>query len=262
MICKGCGGDYEKDKIICPYCGRVNDEGMEQANHNILQGQVPISNAKQNTINTTGVKQTTVTVNSRSENKGLKRVTIVSCICLLLASLAFMRAGINSRNNNNKNTGELMTSKNIERITEAIDRQDYLEALMIAMAIRDKEEYDFTSFGSELSEELTMIESYYDITNSTVEYFLEERAIDEYMLNAYKVKYSKDIYNALVTTKHSQQVKQDLSKKLDVYLKYYYCLTDNELQELKDMKNGYDFTIQGEEDFSEILIERMELYYE
>ena len=46
VICKGCGGDYEKDKIICPYCGRVNDEGMEQANHNILQGQVRLEENK------------------------------------------------------------------------------------------------------------------------------------------------------------------------------------------------------------------------
>jgi len=251
VICKGCGGDYESDKVICPYCGRINDEQMNKVN------QEKGFERK--------LAAATEVASVQGEDRAIKKVTILVCTVLLLLTAGTIAWGFYYRNYDKIKSREQMTGRNyklnVERITKAIENKNYFEAITIARTI-DPEDYQYKKFDEELSEELQMLEEYYYITNNATSYFISNYEVDENMFDSYNVIYSRNVYDFLATTKESKEVKDDLCEKIDLYLKYYYCLTDEELKELKSISDPYEFEIYGEQEYSKILMERAALYYE
>ena len=259
MICKGCGGSFDDNKVLCPYCGRVNDEGMAKANkirvHDPIEEQMYQKPVQQ--VNS---------VNVALENeKKLKKITIIVCTSLTLIMVILLVITVylhkyDSMRRHREMSGENF-DKNFTAITEAIKNKEYTRALLIA------EETSLDKYGGfkgyeDIQEELNMIDTYHDITSEAEGYFLDGRELDEYSINDYRVRQANDLYNAMATTQEAYELKQDLCQKLDLYLKYFYQLTDEELDELKTIRDSYDFEIEGTTEFESILLERVQAYEE
>lgn len=251
VICKGCGGTYESDKVICPYCGRINDEGMNRANQK-KEFERELATA-------------TERASMQGGDRVIKKVTVLVCSVLLLLTMGTIAWGVYYQNYDEIKARQQMSGKNyninVERITNAINNENYLEAITIARTI-DPGDYKYTNFDDELSEELQLLEEYFYVTNQATIYFVSNFEVDRTMFDSYNMIYSRNIYDALITTQGAKVLKEKLCQRLDLYLKYYYCLTDKELDDLKKINDPYEFTINGKNDFSEILMERAALYYE
>ena len=56
-------------------------------------------------------------------------------------------------------------------------------------------------------------------------------------------------------------VKAELEVELEQYLRNLYRLTDAEIEQLKNIENAEDFTLDGDSDYEKISKERMVEYY-
>ncbi len=57
------------------------------------------------------------------------------------------------------------------------------------------------------------------------------------------------------------EVRQDLIREVDGYLKNYYRLTDEEIETLKGLEYGDQFILDGSIDVERVTKERMEAYF-
>lgn len=257
MICKGCGGSFDDNKVLCPYCGRVNDEGMAKAN------QIRVHDPIEDQMYQKPVQEVNSVQAIEGKEKRLKKITIIICTVLTIVMVVLIAISAYLHKYDSIRRHKEMSGKNFDNnfaaITEAIANKEYTRALLIA------EETSLDQYGGfegyeDIEEELNMIEVYHDVTSDAEEYFLDGRELDEYSINEYRIRQAKDLYNAMATTQEAYELKQDLCQKLDLYLKYFYQLTDEELNELKTIKDSYDFEIEGTTEFESILLERVQAY--
>ena len=257
LICKGCGGSFDDNKVLCPYCGRVNDEGMAKANQ--IRVHDPIEDQM--------YEKPEQEVHSRRQvakkEKRLKRITIGVCTVLSITMVILIGVSVYLKKYDSMRRQREMSEENFDKnfatITEAIKNKEYMHALVIAEQTSLDQYRDLKGY-EDIQEELKMIQIYHDVTRDAEEYFLDGRELDEYTINKYHVQEANDLYNAMATTQQAYDVKQDLCHKMDLYLKYFYQLTDDELNELKNTKDSYEFEIEGTTEFGDILYERMQAY--
>lgn len=57
-------------------------------------------------------------------------------------------------------------------------------------------------------------------------------------------------------------VKDELTEEVESYLKNYYRLTDEEIETLKTLESGKQFTLEGSADIESVTKQRMEAYFE
>ncbi len=147
---------------------------------------------------------------------------------------------------------------NLERIDTYLNNKQYTRA--IALVYATAPDYGSIDYYPAFYKELYMIDAYssflYDIQN----YITYNDSLDYMELSIYNLSLVKDVYDTTPTNERCASIKEELSESLDLYLRYYYRLTAEELEKLKEIPRIEDFQIEGTTHFENIIRERMAEY--
>lgn len=234
MICKNCGGSCSPSDTKCPYCGSINEIAVEKQNS-------PKS------------------PESLTLHKGLIKgiYTTLTLTMIVTALLAYYYNNFDQLKRSNQVKG-INRIKNLELIHTYLDNKQYLRALSVGYNT-DPSYSNFESY-PEVQEELLMIYAYSSFLYDIQSYITTTSNLDYIDCSKYQFQYAKDFYNTFPTTERSINIKEELGMSLDLYLEYYYQLTDEEILDLKEALTIDDFQIEGTSYFEGILKERIIAY--
>lgn len=246
MKCTNCGSDFASDQLKCPYCGTVNEAALKLAKE--LQTYDAAYEQKRDELLETGTNQV------------LKHLTIklgVVFLAIILLSFGFItfyqyRFGVRSPY---QVRGERLV-KNKELIARYMDDKQYIRAYLLASRTDPTGEL-FVNY-PEYAEDLNDIYTYSLVLVGVLQSMESMDAGDNYAslrdteLTTIQIFYR---YGGV------GEVKKDLIREVDGYLKNYYRLTDEEIERLKALDSGEQFTLDGSADIEGITKERMEEYF-
>lgn len=246
MKCINCGSDFASDQLKCPYCGTVNEHALKLAKE--LQTYDAAYEQKREELLETGTNQV------------LKHLTVrlgVVFLAIVLFSFGFIafysyRFGVRSPY---QVRGERYV-KNKEQLARYMDERQYIRAYLLASRTDPTGEH-FENY-PEYAEDLTDIYTYCLVLTSVLQSMDSMDAGDNYPslgdteLTTIQIFYS---YGG------NGEVKKELVQEVDGYLKNYYRLTDEEIERLKALGTGEQFTLDGSADIEGITKERMEEYF-
>ncbi len=246
MKCTNCGSDFASDQLKCPYCGTVNEHALKLAKE--LQTYDAAYEQKREELLETGTNQV------------LKHLTVrlgVVFLAIVLFSFGFIafysyRFGVRSPY---QVRGERYV-KNKEQLAHYMDEKQYIRAYLLASRTDPTGEH-FENY-PEYAEDLTDIYTYCLVLTSVLQSMDSMDAGDNYPslgdteLTTIQIFYS---YGG------KGEVKKELVQEVDGYLKNYYRLTDEEIERLKALGTGEQFTLDGSADIEGITKERMEEYF-
>lgn len=251
MICKNCGANNPGDIVTCPYCGTVDDQALMEAKkieqQEKLQAHLAANSDEMITKKTTKV---------------FGRLTIAICAVLSGIMIVF---GIITYSYEHQEEWYKKSQvsganykANLERINTYLDNKQYSRALALVYATSP--DYGSLDYYPDFYKELFMIDSYvyfiYDIQN----YITYDGSLRDIEVSIYDLEFAKDVYDTTPTNERCATIKDELSQSLDLYLKYYYRLTTEELEELKEIPDIEQFQIEGTTHFQDIIQERMAEY--
>lgn len=246
MKCTNCGSDFASDQLRCPYCGTVNESALKLAKE--LQTYDAAYEKKREELLATGTSQV------------LRHLTIrlgIAFLAIVLFSFGFItfyqyRFGVRSPY---QVRGERYV-KNKEQLARYMDEKQYIRAYLLASRTDPTGEL-FENY-PEYAEDLTNIYTYGLVLVGVLQSMESMDAGDNYPslrdtdLTTVEIFYH---YGG------DGEVKQDLIREIDGYLKNYYRLTDEEIERLKALETGEQFTLEGSADIEGITKERMEAYF-
>lgn len=251
MICKNCGANNPADVVTCPYCGTVDDQALMEAKKIEQQEKL----------------QAHLTANSdemitKKTSKVFGRLTIAICAVLSVIMIVFGIVTYSCEHQEEwyrkSQVSGANYKANLERISNYLDNKQYGRALALVYATSP--DYSSLDYYPDFYKELFMIDSYayfiYDIQN----YITYDESLSSIELSTFKLEYAKDVYDTTPTNERCAAIKEELSESLDLYLRYYYRLTAEELEELKEIPNIEQFQIEGTTHFENIIQERMAEY--
>ena len=249
MICRKCKATYDDDKALCPFCGHINEEKCATDTHfeKIHSPDALISNPK-------------TLFKSVATRLGI--IAVTSFIGIVCIELIFK--GVTSYYEHQRETQlqqELSGEKydaNLKLINTYLDNKQYIRALTVADTLVPHD-YDFATFPS-VKEELFLIDRYRRFTSTLNDYILNDVAITDLYISEYTFDYYWELVNTTVLSERALKIQQELIRNADLYLKYYYRFTDQEIENLRTAEDAYDFTLEGTTEFAEIIEERMLAY--
>ncbi len=246
MKCTNCGSDFASDQLKCPYCGTVNEHALKLAKE--LQTYDAAYEQKRDELLETGTGQV------------LEYLTVrlgIVFLAIVLFSFGFIsfykyRFGVRS---SYQVTGARL-EKNREQLARYMDEKQYIRAYLLASRTDPTGEL-FKNY-PEYAEDLTDIYTYSLVLVGVLQ---SMEAMDEG--NNYASLRDTDL-TTLQIFYHSDdksEVRQDLIREVDGYLKNYYRLTDEEIETLKGLEYGDQFILDGSIDVERVTKERMEAYF-
>lgn len=246
MKCTNCGSDFASDQLKCPYCGTVNEHALKLAKE--LQTYDAAYEQKRDELLETGTGQV------------LEHLTVrlgIVFLAIVLFSFGFIsfykyRFGVRS---SYQVTGACL-EKNREQLARYMDEKQYIRAYLLASRTDPTGEL-FKNY-PEYAEDLTDIYTYSLVLVGVLQ---SMEAMDEG--NNYASLRDTDL-TTLQIFYHSDdksEVRQDLIREVDGYLKNYYRLTDEEIETLKGLEYGDQFILDGSIDVERVTKERMEAYF-
>lgn len=246
MKCTNCGSDFASDQLKCPYCGTVNEHALKLAKE--LQTYDAAYEQKRDELLETGTGQV------------LEHLTVrlgIAFLAIVLFSFGFIsfykyRFGVRS---SYQVTGARL-EKNREQLARYMDEKQYIRAYLLASRTDPTGEL-FKNY-PEYAEDLTDIYTYSLVLVGVLQ---SMEAMDEG--NNYASLRDTDL-TTLQIFYHSDdksEVRQDLIREVDGYLKNYYRLTDEEIETLKGLEYGDQFILDGSIDVERVTKERMEAYF-
>ncbi len=246
MKCTNCGSDFASDQLKCPYCGTVNEHALKLAKE--LQTYDAAYEQKRDELLETGTGQV------------LEHLTVrlgIVFLAIVLFSFGFIsfykyRFGVRS---SYQVTGARL-EKNREQLARYMDEKQYIRAYLLASRTDPTGEL-FKNY-PKYAEDLTDIYTYSLVLVGVLQ---SMEAMDEG--NNYASLRDTDL-TTLQIFYHSDdksEVRQDLIREVDGYLKNYYRLTDEEIETLKGLEYGDQFILDGSIDVERVTKERMEAYF-
>ena len=246
MKCTNCGSDFASDQLKCPYCGTVNEHALKLAKE--LQTYDAAYEQKRDELLETGTGQV------------LEHLTVrlgIVFLAIVLFSFGFIsfykyRFGVRS---SYQVTGARL-EKNREQLARYMDEKQYIRAYLLAS--RTDPTGELIKNYPEYAEDLTDIYTYSLVLVGVLQ---SMEAMDEG--NNYASLRDTDL-TTLQIFYHSDdksEVRQDLIREVDGYLKNYYRLTDEEIETLKGLEYGDQFILDGSIDVERVTKERMEAYF-
>lgn len=246
MKCTNCGSDFASDQLKCPYCGTVNEHALKLAKE--LQTYDAAYEQKRDELLETGTGQV------------LEYLTVrlgIVFLAIVLFSFGFIsfykyRFGVRS---SYQVTGARL-EKNREQLARYMEEKQYIRAYLLASRTDPTGEL-FKNY-PEYAEDLTDIYTYSLVLVGVLQ---SMEAMDEG--NNYASLRDTDL-TTLQIFYHSDdksEVRQDLIREVDGYLKNYYRLTDEEIETLKGLEYGDQFILDGSIDVERVTKERMEAYF-
>lgn len=246
MKCTNCGAEFPSDQLKCPYCGTVNEAALELAKE--LQTYDSAYEQKRNELLETGTNQV------------LKHLTVrlgIVFLAIVLFSFGFIavyqyRFGFRS----SYQVKGARLEKNTQQIARYLDEKQYIRAYLMASATDPTGEL-FANY-PEYAKELTAIYNYSLVLVGVLQSMDSMNEGDNYAslcdtdLTTIQIFYNYG---------DESEVKQDLIREVDGYLKNYYRLTEEEIETLKGLDYGEQFTLEGSADIEGITKERMEAYF-
>lgn len=246
MKCTNCGSDFASNQLKCPYCGTVNESALKLARE--LQAYADAYEEKREDLLETGTEQV------------LRHLTIklgIVFLAVVLFSFAFItfyqyRFGMRS---SYQVRGERY-EKNREQLARYMDEKQYIRAYLLASRTDPTGEL-FKNY-PEYQEELIDIYTYTIILVNVLQSMDAMEAGDNYTsLRDTELTTIQIFYDC----GDDGEVKKDLIREVDGYLKNYYRLTEEEIERLKTLEMGRQFTLEGSADIEGITKERMEAYF-
>lgn len=241
MQCPNCSADFPSDQLKCPYCGTVNEHALKLAKE--LQVYDKEYKASRDEMLNTG------------ESLVLKKITIGLGITFFTIVLIFALFIGFSYYRYNSNSGREISgsrgAKNKALVEQYMKSGDYLRAYAVAAATDPSTEY-FNNY-PEYKDELLAIYDYglilWEVENSMndMDHGDNYRSLTPNQVISYSIFYGAP----------ESDVKAELEAELNMYLKNYYCLTDEEIEDLHYAVTSSDFTLDGEADYEAVSKERM-----
>lgn len=246
MKCTNCGSDFASDQLRCPYCGTVNETALKLAKE--LQTYDAAYEQKREELLKTGTNQV------------LRHLTVrlgIVFLAIVFFSFGFIafyqyRFGVRSPY---QVTGARL-KKNTELVSRYMDEKQYIRAYLLASRTDPTGEL-FENY-PEYAQDLTDIYTYCLVLVSVLQSMdsMDEgnnyASLGDIELTTIQIFYGNE---------GGGEVKQDLIREIDGYLKNYYRLTDEEIERLKALEIGEQFTLDGSADVEGITKERMEAYF-
>lgn len=246
MKCTNCGAEFASDQLRCPYCGTVNEAALKLAKE--LQTYDAAYEQKRDELLETGTSQV------------LKHLTIklgIVFLAIVLFSFGFIvvyqyRFGFRST----YQVRGARLEENTRQVARYLDEKQYIRAYLLASATDPTGEL-FRNY-PEYAQELNEIYTYSLVLVSVLQSMDSMNEGDNYpALRDTDVTTIQIFYRS----GDEGEVQQDLIREVDGYLKYYYRLTEEEIETLKRLDYGEQFTLGGSLDVERITKERMEAYF-
>lgn len=241
MQCKNCAADFPSDQLKCPYCGTINEHALKLA--------------KELQVYDEEYKKSRDEMLATGENLVLRKITMGLGFTFLTIVLVFVAYIIFSYYRFNSNSGYQTSgpryTHNKKLVEKYIEEGNYLRAYTLASATDPTTEY-FENY-PEHKDELTAIYDY-----SLILYEIERAMTDMDEGNNYRsLTPNLVISYSIFYSAPDSDVKAELEEELDMYLRNLYCLTDDEIKELKTVVTSTDFMLDGETDYETVSKERM-----
>lgn len=246
MKCTSCGADLAGDQLKCPYCGTVNEQALKLAKE--VQTYDAAYEKKRGELLESGESQVLKHLVVRLGIVFLV-IVILSLACFLVLDYRF------SRNSKYQVTGARLV-KNRELIGRYLEEKEYLRAYSLASTTDPTQEH--FQYYPEYAAELSDIYTYSLVLIEALQSMDEMDEGDNYAALTDSVVTCANIF---YTSGNGSQIKDDLTREVDALLKNYYRLTDEEIESLKAMEPGKQFTLEGSADVERITKERMEAYF-
>lgn len=243
MKCTNCGSDFASDQIKCPYCGTVNEHALHLAKE--LQSYDAAYEKKRDELLETGSHQV------------LKHLTMGLGITFLVIVLVFFGYIIFLRYRPYYEVTGKRLEKNKASIARYLDEKQYIRAYLLAVATDPTGEL-FTYY-PEYKEDLLNIYHYSLIQIAVLQSMdsMDEgdnyASLEDTQLTSISIFYQ----NA-----GDGEVARNLRQEVDGYLKNYYRLTDDEIENVKELQWGDQLILDGSADVEAVTKERMEAYFE
>ncbi|MBP3886484.1 MAG: hypothetical protein J6F30_02335 [Cellulosilyticum sp.] len=242
MYCKNCTATYPSDSPYCTYCGSDNPEFKNRPKLTEKEISTLKTNSFRHGVNTT-----------------FRRITLVLCSLFAVILIAFGGITYYYVHQEEWRKESAVSGKNYEKnlalINQSLDQKDYLRAYMIAYSTSPT--YELAESYPDVAEELRMLECYVPFISDVQAYIAQNFNFEYLYLSSYFLQPIHELYVTTPSSPRAETLKNDLCKSIDLYLKYYYYLSDEEIQTLKDTPSFYDYTIEGTTEFGHIIEERI-----
>lgn len=247
MKCTNCGADFASDQLRCPYCGTVNEHALKLAKE--LQSYDAAYEKKRDEVLERGTSQV------------LKHLTFGLGIVFLAIAivsfgfLAFFQYRFSGKSSYQVSGARLVRNK--EMIAEYLDEGQYIRAYLLA-STTDPTGERFQNY-PEHAGELNDIYNYSLILTGVLQSMESMDDGDKYAalrdmdVISFQIFYSSD---------NDSAVREELTREVDGFLKNYYQRTDEEIETLKSLESGKQFTLEGSADIEGVTRRRMEAYFE
>lgn len=246
MKCTNCGADFASDQLKCPYCGTVNEHALKLAKE--LQTYDEAYEKKRDELLETGANQVL-----RHLTFGLGIVFLVIAI-VSFGFVAFFQYRFSGKSSYEVTGARLAQNK--EKISQYLDEGQYIRAYLLASTTDPTGEH-FANY-PEYAAELNDIYNYSLILVGVLQSMDSMNEGDNYAALQDTDVISIQIF---YSSGGDSAVKEELTREVDGYLKNYYRLTDEEIETLKTLKSGKQFTLEGSADIEEVTKRRMEAYF-
>ncbi len=247
MKCTNCGADFASDQLRCPYCGTVNEHALKLAKE--LQTYDAAYEKKRDELLENGTNRVL-----RHLTFGLGMVFLAIAI-IFLGFVAFYQYRFSGESSYQVSGTRLVRNK--EMIANYMDEGQYIRAYLLA-STTDPTGERFQNY-PEYAAELFDIYNYSIILTGVLQ---SMDSMDEG--NNYAALQDTDVISLQIFygSDENSAVKDELVQEIDGYLRDYYRLTEEEIETLKALEPGKQFTLEGSADIESVTKRRMEAYFE
>ncbi len=247
MKCTNCGADFASDQLRCPYCGTVNEHALKLAKE--LQTYDAAYEKERDELLENGTNQVL-----RHLTFGLGLVFLVIAI-VSLGFVAFYQYRFSGKSSYQVSGARLAWNK--EMIANYLEEGQYLRAYLLA-STTDPTGERFQNY-PEYADELYDIYNYSIILIGVLQSMESMDEGDNYAALRDTDVISMQIFYG---SEGNSAVKDELVDEVDGYLRNYYRLTEEEIEKLKTLGSGKQFTLEGSADIEGVTKRRMEAYFE
>lgn len=247
MKCTNCGADFASDQLRCPYCGTVNEHALKLAKE--LQTYDAAYEKKRDELLESGTNQVL-----RHLTFGLG-IVFLAIVIVSLGFVAFYQYRFSGRSSYEVSGTRLMRNK--EMIANYLDEGQYIRAYLLASTTDPTGEH-FQNY-PEYAEELNDIYNYSIILIGVLQ---SMESMDEG--DNYAALQDTDVisFQIFYNSESDSAVKEELTREVDGFLRDYYRLTEEEIETLKTLESGKQFTLEGNADTESVTKRRMEAFFE
>lgn len=247
MKCTNCGADFASDQLRCPYCGTVNEHALKLAKE--LQTYDAAYEKKRDELLENGTNQVL-----RHLTFGLG-IVFLAIVLVSFGCVAFFQYRFSDKSSYQVTGARLAQNK--ETIGRYLDEGQYIRAYLLASSTDPTGErfQNYPEYAVEL----------YDIYNYSLVLMGVLQSMDSMDEgNNYASLQDTDVisFQIFYGSESNSAVKEELTREVDGFLKNYYRLTEEEIEALKTLEAGKQFTLEGSADIEGITKKRMEAYFE